>query len=56
MCGSCSKKKKKCNECARQKILSLIHSKSAKKTSKRIPTIFLAAGKGGVNVLGKYVR
>jgi len=59
MCGggSCSNKKKKCKKCVKEKMLSLIQSKSVRKPSKKkVLTCFLAARKGGVNVLGKYVH
>lgn len=58
MCGggSCANNKKKCKKCAREKMLSLIGSKTSKmKGRKLIPTFALAARKGGANVLGKYV-
>ncbi len=55
--GSCKDKKKKCNKCAREKMLSLIGSKGSKRKPKTIiPNFALYARKGGANVLGKYVH
>lgn len=55
--GSCKNKKKKCNKCAREKMLSLIGSNCSKRKAKTsIPTFAIYARKGGANVLGKYVH
>ena len=55
--GSCKNKKKKCNKCAREKMLSLIGYKGSKRKPKTIiPNFALYARKGGANVLGKYVH